>query len=182
MEYMRKLKFTEEFLWKLYEFHEGLTKVHEPFAQRSMREALHPELWEIRLAYESRKRKKTFSQFVSYLKRKGYIKIPEGKNISSFEFTEKGRQKALAGRVKGRELAERKDGKIIMLMYDIPNKKQSVRQAFRSALEFLGYQMLQKSVWVSSKDVLEETERAVREYGLDDCVNLFVIEKIKVQK
>ena len=52
MGYMRKLKFTEEFLWKLYEFHEGLTKVHEPFAQRSMREALHPELREIRLAYD----------------------------------------------------------------------------------------------------------------------------------
>lgn len=88
----------------------------------------------------------------------------------------------MEGKRKGTKWQNRKDGKMIMLMYDIPKRKQRVRQAFRSALEFLGYQMLQKSVWVSSKDVVEETERAVREYGLGDCVNLFVIEKVRVQK
>jgi len=42
--------------------------------------------------------------------------------------------------------------------------------------------MFQESVWVSDKDVVEETEQAMREYGLESCVDLFIIKKIRVQK
>ena len=110
----------------------------------------------------------------------GYITIPKGESVGILRLTVKGKEKAVEGGKKARTLPSRKDGKMIMLMYDIPKKKQRIRQAFRGALEYLDYQMLQKSVWVSSKDVLEETERAVREYDLEDCVNFFVIEKIRI--
>jgi len=179
---MKKLKLTEEFLWKLYEFHEDLAKFHQTLGLRSMSDVVAPEMRKLRFGYEQKKRKKTFSQFLSYLKQQGYIKIPEGRSISYLRLTKKGKQKAVEGRAKAREWPPRKDGKMIMLMYDIPKRKRQVRHAFRDTLEFLGYQMLQKSVWVSSKEVLEETERAVREYGLDGCVNLFVIEKIRLAK
>jgi len=68
-----------------------------------------------------------------------------------------------------------------MLMYDIPKSRQNVREVFRDQLELLDYQMLQKSVWVSNKDVLEETERTAREYNLSPHINIFVIEKVRVQ-
>lgn len=179
---MKKPRATEEFLWKLYEVHEGLENLHQTFGFRSMNDVVAPEIRKLRLRYEQKKRKKTFSQFMSYLKRQGYIKVPEGKSVSFFQLTKKGRQKALEGKRKTIKFPVRKDGKMIMLMYDIPESKRHVRHAFRDALEFLGYQMLQKSVWVSSKDVLVETERAVREYGLEDCVNIFVLEKIRLAR
>lgn len=178
---MRKPRFTEEFLWQLHEFLETIDTVHRKLAPRSLKEAIAPEWQELRLAYETKKRARSFNQFISYLKRMGYIAVPTGESVGVLRLTAKGREKAFEGREKARTLPPRKDGKMIMLMYDIPKRKQRVRQAFRGALEFLEYQMLQKSVWVSSKDVLEETERAVREYELDDCVNLFVIEKIKIK-
>ncbi|MDP4007171.1 MAG: CRISPR-associated endonuclease Cas2 [bacterium] len=179
---MKKPRFTEEFLWQLHEFLEAINIAQGTFAPRSWKEAFAPEWRELRLAYEKKRHQRSFGQFISYLKRMGYIVVPKGESIGVLRLTAKGKEKAFEGEKKLRVLSPRKDGKMIMLMYDIPKRKQRIRQAFRSALEFLDYQMLQKSVWVSAKDVLEETEQAVREYGLDDCVNLFVIEKIKVQK
>ena len=177
---MKKPRFTEEFLWQLHELLESATSAYGSLAPRSWKDIAAPEWRELRLAYQKKRRARSFHQFISYLKRMGYIAISAGESVGGIRLTAKGNQKALEGSMKGRELPLRKDDKMIMLMYDIPKRKQHVRQAFRGALEYLDYQMLQKSVWVSAKDVLEETERAVREYDLENCVNLFVIEKIRI--
>ncbi len=176
-----KLKITEEFLWKFYDFFETLNNAHKTLALRSWNDIVHGEWREIRLAYEKKGRKKSFSQFISYLKQGGYIKIPTGESVGVLRLTKKGEQKALQGKAKVRMLQPRKDGKMIMLMYDIPKSRQNVREVFRDQLELLDYQMLQKSVWVSNKDVLEETERTAREYNLSPHINIFVIEKVRVQ-
>ncbi len=178
---MKKLRFTEEFLWQLCKLLETASNINNMLAHRSWQEIVSPEWRELRLNYEKRKRTKSFSQSLSYLRSRGYIKISVGKGAGSISLTPEGKRIALEGQKKMRVLSPRKDGKMIMLMYDIPKRKQYVRQVFRSALELLGYQMLQKSVWVSSKDVLRETEQIIREYALDGCVSLFVIEKIVVQ-
>lgn len=179
---MKRLRVTEEFLWGLHELLEGVGDIHRQFGVRSWKDVANPEWRNLRLAYEKKKRAKTFSQFVSYLKQKGYVKLPTGSSIGPLQLTEIGRLKALNCRDKKTIWPNRKDGKMIMLMYDIPKKKQHVRQAFRGAIRFLDYVMLQKSVWISTKDVLEETEQAVREYGLVDCVSMFVIEAMRVRK
>lgn len=179
---MKKPRFTEEFLWQLHEFLETANDISKALTPRSLRDVVSPEWREIRLAYEKKKRARSFMQFISYLRKMGYIKTPLGKSIGMIRLTMKGKEKALAGQKKTILPPPRKDGKTVMLMYDIPKRKQHVRQVFRSALEFLGYVLFQKSVWVSDRDVLEETERAVREYGLNDCVSMFLIEKVQVQK
>ena len=177
---MKKPRFTEEFLWRLHEFLESAISAHGTLVPRSWKDIAAPEWRELRLAYQKKRRARSFHQFISYLKRMGYIAISKGESTGVFHLTSKGKEKAFEGKKKMRTLPPRKDGKMVMLMYDIPKRKQQVRQAFRGALEYLDYQMLQKSVWVSAKDVLEETERAVREYDLKNCVNLFVIEKIQI--
>ena len=175
------LKITEEFLWKFYEFFETLNDAHKTLAPRSWKDIAAPEWRELRLVYKKKGRKKSFSQFISYLRQQGYIKIPTGESVGVLRLTEKGKQKAFEGKNKTCVLKPRKDGKMVMLMYDIPKSKQNVREIFRDRLELLDYQMLQKSVWVSDKDVLEETERVAREYNLALHINLFIIETIRVQ-
>ena len=178
---MGKLKTTEEFLWKLYDFLESITETYTSLKSRSWKEIVNPEWRELRLAYEKRKKKKNFGQFISYLKQQGYVKISR-KAAFPLQLTETGKQKVLETKQKEAPLPERKDNKMIMLMYDIPKRKWPIRHAFRDALKFLGYEMLQQSVWVTSKDVLNKTEEAVREYGLSDHVNIFLIEKLMLQK
>lgn len=179
---MKKPRFTEEFLWKLYGLLDATNDTYKALMPRSWNDIASPEWRELYLFYKKKRRQRSMSQYISYLKRMGYIAIPKGKSIGILHITAKGKEKALVGQKKVRELLPRKDGKMIMLMYDIPKRKQGIRQAFRGALESMEYQMLQKSVWVSSKDVLEETERVAREYNLEDCINLFVIEKIRIEE
>ncbi len=179
---VRKPKITEEFLCEIYELFEGIQSVHQKFAARSWKEIVSPEWREFRLAYEKKRRGRTFSQMVSYLKQKGYIKTPQGRSVESLWLTEKGKRKALAAKSKRIEWPDRKDGKMIMLLYDIPKEKSSVRYAFREALVALDYQMFQKSVWVSRKDVLGKTQEIVHNFFLDSCVDIFVIEEIRVHK
>lgn len=175
----RKLQLPEEILWKIHEFIEEGNTTHQKIGLRSFKEAINPALREIRLAYERKKRKRTFNQFLFYLKQQGYIKTPQGKPL---QLTEKGRRKAMRGRSRGMPLPNRTDDKMIMLLYDIPKEKSKVRYAFLGAIMELDYQMFQKSVWISDKEVLEKTRQAIHEFKLDSCVDVFLIEKIRVQK
>lgn len=179
---MKKLQVTEEFLWGLHDFLEGATAVYADLRPRSWNDIAAPEWRELCLAYKKRRRKKSFAQFISYLKQQGYVKISSGKTAFPVQLTNKGKRKVFESKQKSTPAPERRDNKMIMLMYDIPKKKWPVRHAFRDALRFLEYEMFQQSVWVTSKDVLDKTEETVREYGLADHVDIFLIEKVMLQK
>ena len=55
-----------------------------------------------------------------------------------------------------------------------------LRDLLRENLYFLGYKMLQQSVWVCPYNVSKETEAVLRKYSLDPYVKLFLIEEIEV--
>ena len=81
-------------------------------------------------------------------------------------------------KLKKLEKKKRADKKWQMLIFDIPEDKRALRDVFRDNLMFLGYSLLQKSVWVSPYDMLEETENLIRKYELDPYIRLFLIEEI----
>ncbi len=181
-----KPKVTEEFLWKIDQIIQRLGEAYESSLPYGMsRNILNPEMESLRREYERKKNARTFSQFISYLRQKGYIKIPEGYSVyEKIQLTPQGRKKALYGKVaeKKNKLKSRKDGKMIMFMFDIPQNKEKARHMLRDILKFLDYQVLQKSVWISDKDVLEETEQSARELGLQEYVNIFVVDRVVRRK
>lgn len=177
-----KLPITDKFLWDLYNLAEevgGALRVIFP-PPRTIKEAFNPELYEFRMRYESRKSKRNFSQFIYYLKKKGYIKVENLKQKRAFLLTKKGREKVLKIRFKNLKEKRRKDGKWQMVIFDIPEKKKKLRNLFREKLYLLKYKMLQQSVWVCPFDVAKETEDVIREYSLDPYVKLFLIEEIEI--
>ncbi|MBU1014969.1 CRISPR-associated endonuclease Cas2 [Patescibacteria group bacterium] len=169
-----KFPFTEQFLWDVYRAMEGLNDFHRTLVPRGMREAMNPELRQLRRKYEKRRSTQQFSKLVYDLKRRGVIKV-QGEGVL---LTVKGREEALRIRWKLTESQKRNDGKMVMVMYDLPEKQRKMRDIFRSVLVSLGYQEFQKSVWVSKKKVEYETEEAIREYDLWTYVRLFIIEEI----
>jgi len=78
------------------------------------------------------------------------------------------------------EKKRRPDGKWIMLIFDVPERKRYLRDLLRSAIYFLGYKMFQRSVWVCPYDVLKKTEALLRKYSLDQYVKIFLIEEIEI--
>ena len=75
-------------------------------------------------------------------------------------------------------LAIIKDGKWIMIIFDIPQEYRKARNLLRSILQNLGYKMFQQSVWVTPYDVSEKTEMLLQKYLLDQYVKIFIIEEL----
>jgi DNA-binding transcriptional regulator PaaX len=179
-----KLPFTDKFLWVVYNFFEETGDVLEAagvgWPSLHKLTPMDREFWS---NLERKRSRKQFGQFVNYLKRNGYIQIANLKEKKGILLTQKGRQKALKTRIAldvSSNLKKRKDGKLLMVTFDIPEKKRPLREGFRKLLYSLGFQQLQKSVWYSSYDIQELLEETIRAYAIDPYVRIFVIEEVEV--
>lgn len=177
-----KKSFLEKFLWNLYEMSEEIIDLLEYVrAPTSWKEALHPEYRKLKREYEKRMGRRAFQNLIYYLKRKGIIEDFEKEGARGWLLTEKGKEKILKIREEFQKKKKRKDGKWIMIIFDIPEKVRIKRDFFRRGLQELDYKMLQKSVWVSPYDVLEKTKRLIKKYFLEPYVKLLLIEEIELK-
>lgn len=177
-----KLPITDEFLWDLYELYESSSNLLEDFENLSNVSASYvPELAKAKQIYGNKKAQTRFSQFIYYLKKQGYIEVKELQEKNAVILTKEGLDKALKAKLDNDSYKKRKDGKMVMVLYDIPEKKKSERNIFRDHLKNLGFELLQRSVWVSPFDVLEETREIAIEYSLESYLNIFLIEKINLE-
>jgi CRISPR/Cas system-associated protein endoribonuclease Cas2 len=174
-----KLPITGKFLWALYKGIEQADRTYSLVAPpRSFYQYVYRDRIRLRREYERYKAKKKFNQFMQYLQEKGYIKVKALEGVKGVVLTPKGAEKVLQVKRKLIHKKKRKDGKWIMILFDIPEKKRQAREALRAALVDLGYQKLQQSVWVCPYDVFEETDELVRAYHIIPYVKLFLIEEV----
>ena len=175
-----RLPLSDKFLFDLYNFLEKAGDVYDIFSARPWREVWNPEFHKFRYEAQKRYARKNFNQFIYYLKKRGYIKIENLKQKQAVLLTQKGADKILKIKLKTKEKKKRADGKWQMLIFDIPETKRRLRDLLRDSLRFLGYEMLQKSIWVCPNDIFKETEILLRKYSLDQYVKLFLIEEIEL--
>ena len=128
--------------------------------------------------YRKEKGTREFSKLIYYLKRKGYIKIENLRNKKAILLTKGGVSKALRASFRIENRKKRRDGKWIMIIFDIPQRYRKSRELLRSILLNLGYKMFQQSAWISPYDVSEKTEKLVQMHSLDKYVKTFLIEEI----
>ncbi|MBT9171409.1 MAG: CRISPR-associated endoribonuclease Cas2 [Actinobacteria bacterium] len=173
-----KIPVTDKFLWSLYNFIEDMDRIADFGIPRSMREGI--DIWSVKQKHEEWRAidRKQFSKTIYYLKKRGLIKIKNLENKKAIILTPQGSEKALKIKYKMMDKKKRKDGKWQMIIFDIPEKKRRLRDLLRENLNFLGYKMLQKSIWVCPYDVTKETEEFLRIHSLDSYVRLFLIEEL----
>ncbi len=177
-----KLPITDQFLWDVYNAIEKSGDVaHFIFRRRrTMYDISGPKNPLIGKYLRSKNRQK-FSQLIYHLKRNNYIKVKSIQGNQALVLTKRGIEKALQAKFKldNSNRQKRKDGKWIMLIFDVPEKWRKSRDLLRRILYSLGYKMFQQSVWITPYDVSERTESLLQEYSLDDFVKTFLIEAIK---
>lgn len=117
-----------------------------------------------------------FSKLISYLKKRGYIRVNALQQKDGIIITKKGFEKVLIAGAQQR--TKRKDGKWLMVMFDIPEKKRVARNLLRSILQNFGFQKFQHSVWVTPYDVAEALAKVLAMHALDEYVKIFVIKEI----
>lgn len=175
-----KLPITDQFLWDLIN---ALDK-----GEDMVRFLLHPprNFSEIAFSADSptyRKYRKIlhtkkFAWLIYYLKKNNYIKAKQLEGKKTIMLTKKAIDKVLLASFKTESKAKRKDGKWIMIAFDIPQKHPKARLLMRSVLKNLGYKMFQQSVWVTPYDVFDKTEQLLQYHSLDTYVRIFLIEEL----
>ena len=128
--------------------------------------------------YQKERNRRKFNQLIYYLKRKNYINIKSLQGKKAVLLTKKGLSKALVSKWIFEEKRKRKDGKWIMVIFDIPKKQPKARSLLRSILKNLEYVLFQHSVWVTPYDVSTQTEQLLQMHALNHYVKIFLIEKL----
>lgn len=173
-----KVPVTDQFLWDLYTYLEKASDVgHAVLKRRRTMYDIGPEN-PVFARYRHAKSARQFRWLVDYLKQHNYIKVKNLEGVEGMMLTKKGVDKALMASFRADPRPKRKDGKWIMVMFDIPQKHPKARLLLRSVLENLGYKMFQQSVWVTPHDISEKTETLLQHYNLDVYVKIFLIKEL----
>lgn len=179
-----KQTLTEKFLWMIYNLSEFTGNILEQTQRPALDIRAHGswDYYSIFRAWAKEKRRKNFAKFITHLKERGYLRVKIEKNKKAILLTKKGLEKIFQISIKKTNLQERPDKKWQMVIFDIPEKSRGARDHFREGLKNLGYQQLQKSIWVSPYDVLKETEELIKFYRTEHWIKHFLIEKVEIKK
>lgn len=118
-----------------------------------------------RLVYEER-------EYLRMLKRRKFIETKRMGEKLMVRLTAKGWQQVLRDRIITAK-KKCKDG-MCLVIFDVPESERRVRDVLRDFLIDLDFQMIQKSVWATEKDVLRELCALLQGANLHQWVNIIV--------
>lgn len=178
-----KILLTDKVLWDVYNFLEevGDTAYFIFRRRRTFYDIMPGPRNPVAEKYRREENRRQFSTLVYYLKKHNYIKVKNLQGKKAIILTKKGIDRALTAKFKieNNQLKKRKDGKWIMIIFDIPQKHNRARNLLRSVLKNLEYKIFQHSVWVTPYDVFERTEELLQQHSLDKYVKIFLVEQIQ---
>jgi len=115
------------------------------------------------------------SRVVFDIKRNNYLDFD---NSDSVVFTNKAKMKIVDRFVN----LTQKDGRYMLVSFDIPEIKRVGRNNFRRAIKRMGFRQIQKSLWVTDRNVGDLVEAAAVEYKVNEYVAYFVAEKSNIDQ
>ena len=121
--------------------------------------------------------KSQFSKHLYDLKSRGYLAFEKGeKGQFSAKFTNKAKLKVLD------KISQnlKEDGKNRFVSFDVPEKLKGKRDLFRQAIKQLGFKQVQKSLWVTNRNVGDYIEIVAYEYGVEPYIVYIIAEKTDI--
>lgn len=116
--------------------------------------------------YQRVLKKNTLAQALKRLRQKGYIDLEKFNNRISYKLTQKGQLEANILKA----LMEPDSDRLTMVIFDIPEQNRKIRNILRGKLNLWGFEKVQKSVWVSKKDLVKPIRKFIVEIKLDKWV------------
>ncbi len=171
-----KIPITDKFFWALYDLIEGAKEVSDTIGPAAFRRILRPTDG-FRRRMQKEYGRQQFAQLIYYLKKQGIIKAPSWNPKEGIIVTQKGMERIFYAVARKKGFKHRRDGKCIMVIFDIPEKEPRKRNAFRRYLKILRYKQLQQSVWICPFHVLEQTQTFITKFNLEDKVKVLIVEE-----
>ncbi|MFA6423549.1 MAG: hypothetical protein WCW17_03825 [Patescibacteria group bacterium] len=116
------------------------------------------------------------SKILNNLKNNGYIQIEKTSTSESIKFTNKAKL-AVIDRLAMKKISE---NFFCFVSFDIPEEMKINRNRFRRAIKKIGFHQIQKSLWVSNKNLGGFVDLAAEEYGVSDYVVYFISDKTNI--
>jgi len=131
-----------------------------------------------------RKQRHAFQSLLYHLKEEGLVRVNDKKDKKSgFFVTEKGNrylkklQRKLHQQTE-KQLYERiEDTQLNIILFDIPESDRKKREWLRQELNYLGFTMLQKSVWAGKIKIPKEMLEDIQRYNLLSHVEILAVTK-----
>lgn len=119
-------------------------------------------------------------RIIKRLHKQELVRIAEKDGQTLIELSDKGKNRLLQYNFDDLSLKRKRDGKLRMVIFDIPRSKNLVRDMLRSKLTELGFIKVQESVFVTPYICQEELEFIVHYLEIADYVMLFQINKTEI--
>ncbi len=129
--------------------------------------------------FRNRRKKQKFYSALNNLKRRGYIQEQVFKDSKGYLLTLKGEFSLLSTKIKNSKKQKFHGKKWLMVFFDIPEKTKRTRELFRRQLYSLGFEQMQKSVWVSQYNIRKEIEEIIKILKISKFVKILRVEKYK---
>ena len=125
-----------------------------------------------------------FSRKIYYLKRQGYIKTFIQNKKRYVELTRKGRTKLKTVSIEKIIIKRPKkwDGKLRVVIFDLPKKFNREREIFREKLKNLFFVRIQKSVYMHPFKCTAEISEIVQRLGIRDYVLVMISDAIQSER
>ena len=65
-----------------------------------------------------------------------------------------------------------------MVIFDIPEEKRIIRNLFRRNLKKWGFKHLQKSVWISKRNVFDKLESYIKDLGIEKWIIVMEVHRL----
>ena len=133
---------------------------------------------------DKRSQEREMRRIVHYMKQQGLIAYNSRDYEHGIEITAKGQKRLTYNRYKllAIPIPEKWDKKWRLIFFDIPNEASKNRGNFTHKLKELGYQPLQKSIWVHPFPSRPEIETITEMFGLRKYVTYVEITEIDSEK
>ncbi len=126
--------------------------------------------------YDRPLKKSSLAQTLRRLRIKGYIETEKQKAHTILKLTDKAKNEAILRKIINSEVW---DGKWRIVMFDIPETNKKTRDILRSRLKVWEFQQLQKSVWITKKNIIPILKDFINELGLEKWVLFFEANQLK---
>jgi len=129
------------------------------------------------------KKRQQFFSLLNQLKNQGLVgKETSGRKKTIWRITGKGTEKLSAlkkseSNKKINVFKEENDDKLKVVIFDIPEEEKEKRRWIRETLYYLGFRMLQKSVWFGKKKIPEKLIFELKKRGMMSYVHIFKIDQ-----
>lgn len=118
-----------------------------------------------------------FYNLLNYLKREGFIEKKQAHNNVFWKITSNGLNKLGLIKEKTTNYQIHNDGKLKIVVFDVPEKERRKRAWLREALKMLGFKMLQQSVWMGKNKIPEQFLFDMRQKNLLPHVHIIEVSK-----